>query len=458
MSKKTMVYLAILSVMLMTFTTATFAQEDEGDEACPVLVEEAIAATDTLCTDIARNEACYGNVQLIAESQPEVTEFTFDNPGDIEAITDILSLSLSAMSAPDEWGVALLRVQASLPDTAPGQNVTMLLFGDVRIENRGQVAPPTITITANTNINVRSGPGTNNRAVDVFDANTEAIADGRNAAGDWIRIILEDESTGWVFADLVTVEEDASVDSLNVTDETRAASGAIFGPMQAFYFTTGVGLPQCQEAPQDGILLQTPGGVGRVDLLINEVTVRVGSTAFLRNVEDDGMYVTVLDGEVWANAFEQTTIAPAGSMIRVPVDSNGIASGAPELLPLDKTMITSLPLSLLPEEITVPVPLGEVELEEARVLSRTPFSGTWRLDEASCGEEIGTDVPIEFSVDGSEMTMVWFGETLNFNFVEGSTYTDGVRDLFVLSPESISSVNTENRCSIALSLRSGADS
>ena len=35
------------------------------------------------------------------------------------------------------WGVALMRIQANLPDTLPGQNVTMLIFGDVQIQNAG---------------------------------------------------------------------------------------------------------------------------------------------------------------------------------------------------------------------------------------------------------------------------------------------------------------------------------
>jgi len=37
-----------------------------------------------------------------------------------------------------EWGIALLRVQANLPDTAPGQNVTVLMFGDAEIIDASQ--------------------------------------------------------------------------------------------------------------------------------------------------------------------------------------------------------------------------------------------------------------------------------------------------------------------------------
>jgi hypothetical protein len=39
------------------------------------------------------------------------------------------------------WGIALMRLQADLPDTLPGQNVTVLLFGDVEIEDAGGDTP-----------------------------------------------------------------------------------------------------------------------------------------------------------------------------------------------------------------------------------------------------------------------------------------------------------------------------
>ena len=33
---------------------------------CPALVQQALAATDTMCSQTAKNQACYGNINLTA--------------------------------------------------------------------------------------------------------------------------------------------------------------------------------------------------------------------------------------------------------------------------------------------------------------------------------------------------------------------------------------------------------
>ncbi len=125
---KKMLFLALLGGL----SVAILAQ----DEACPALVQAALAYTDEVCSGIERNQACYGNIQIAAVPQADAVDFAFDSVGDIVDIAAIESLILSEMVTPDEWGVTLMQVQANLPDTLPGQNVTMLIFGDVTLENR----------------------------------------------------------------------------------------------------------------------------------------------------------------------------------------------------------------------------------------------------------------------------------------------------------------------------------
>ncbi len=106
--------------------------QQQADEVCPVVVETALAALDRLCSETGRNEACYGHFALQAEAQPGVTGLAFAQPGDIAQVADIQRLTLTPMDTETQaWGVALLRLQANLPDSLPGQNVTMLLFGAV---------------------------------------------------------------------------------------------------------------------------------------------------------------------------------------------------------------------------------------------------------------------------------------------------------------------------------------
>ncbi len=60
-----------------------------------------------------------------------------------------------------------------------------------------------LTINSNQTINVRSGPGQNFDVSNRLEANTSTIAFGRNTDATWLQI-----STGWVFADLVTIDGD----------------------------------------------------------------------------------------------------------------------------------------------------------------------------------------------------------------------------------------------------------
>jgi hypothetical protein len=114
---------ALWSVLLLTLwvTASTIAQE------CPDYVTETLAEVANTCSGLARNEACYGNTDLVVETNADVI---FENPGDIINIGDIESMSISGAQS-GEWGVALMSLQADLPYTIPGQNVTVLLFGNV---------------------------------------------------------------------------------------------------------------------------------------------------------------------------------------------------------------------------------------------------------------------------------------------------------------------------------------
>ena len=129
MQKRKLVFVFIS--MLLSISIAV-AQK----EVCPSLVAEALTATDTACSGIGRNEACYGNLQITAElADPTLI---FEQKGDIVELTEIKRLTLSPyIEESTEWGVALMNVQANIPDTIPGQGVMFLLFGDVDITNAG---------------------------------------------------------------------------------------------------------------------------------------------------------------------------------------------------------------------------------------------------------------------------------------------------------------------------------
>jgi hypothetical protein len=101
---------------------------------CSDVVKQALDAAVKVCNELGRNKVCYVNGSLTAQPKEGITDFTFNNPGDVVAIKDLGTLQASPYDeAQGTWGVAMLRVQASLPGTNVGQGVTMLAFGDTQV-------------------------------------------------------------------------------------------------------------------------------------------------------------------------------------------------------------------------------------------------------------------------------------------------------------------------------------
>jgi hypothetical protein len=177
----------------------------------------------------------------------------------------------------DIWGVALMRLQANIPETLPGQNVTFLLFGDVEIRNAVEtnVEPITVNVTSTGDINVRSGPSTNDERIAGLANGETAVADGRNPDSSWLRVQLSEGNPGWVSADLVTVDGDVTL--LNV--ETPALPPPPLNPMRSFYFKSGIGDAPCEALTV--VFHSNAGRVGQINLTRMRLTFN-GSTAICR--------------------------------------------------------------------------------------------------------------------------------------------------------------------------------
>jgi pimeloyl-ACP methyl ester carboxylesterase len=121
--------------------------------------------------------------------------------------------------------------------------------------------------------------------------------------------------------------------------------------MQAFTFRAGLGDAPCAQAPESGILIQTPEGAGQVTLNFNGVEIVLGSTVVLQGgdqvgslelaqLEGTGMLPgyngTLLGGQSWGFGLQEGAWAPTGD---------------PQ--PLNSGRYAFLPLELLPREITI---------------------------------------------------------------------------------------------------------
>ena len=89
---------------------------------------------------------------------------------------------------------------------------------------------PAASVTINSNMNVRGGPGTNYNAIGQATQGSRFDVTGKNGAGDWYQINFNGQ-TGWVFANLVTGE---GVEAVAVASDIPAPPPtAVFVPPTA---------------------------------------------------------------------------------------------------------------------------------------------------------------------------------------------------------------------------------
>src|SRR5262249_22525693 len=88
---------------------------------CPTYVNQALDAVGKSCGELGRNQVCYGNTSI--DSQFTDTSVHFSLPGDHASVLNLQKLVTAPLN-PDNntWGIAVLSLQANLPDNLPGQN------------------------------------------------------------------------------------------------------------------------------------------------------------------------------------------------------------------------------------------------------------------------------------------------------------------------------------------------
>jgi len=126
---------AFLAILVGIIGLLAFSLVSAQEDTCPTLIYEAVAQTSELCDSTARNEACYGHQNVDVSLRDSGASFT--TPGDITELGSIERIQTMPLdTALSQFGIVLLRAQADLPNTIPGQNVTLLLMGDVTVEDQ----------------------------------------------------------------------------------------------------------------------------------------------------------------------------------------------------------------------------------------------------------------------------------------------------------------------------------
>lgn len=296
--------LPFVCLFLLAFTTLPGAAQQE--DSCSALVRRALESVKQACGDLGRNSVCYGNT--LVEASFDSADVSFNQPADK---TDVETLRTLRTFPLDEtlgfWGVAVMNVQANVPGTLPGQGVKFVLYGDVAIENRAEpAAGVSCAATANTAANIRSGPGANTNVLTSVPAGGALTVTGRSEDGAWLAVTVNNLS-GWISADLVTTACDPS--SLPV--RTTADTATVYGPMQAFYFTTGAGNVRCNQLAPSSLVIQSPKGIN-VQLNANGLDISMGSTLALTATRGQSMRIATLSGKAVTRQGEQFQVIPAG--------------------------------------------------------------------------------------------------------------------------------------------------
>lgn len=356
---------------------------------CPVLVETAMNITSAECDATGRNQACYGHIFLEAQLKRGAQSLQFSAPGNRVDVARIQSLQLSPMNVEqDAWGVALMRLQANLSATQ-AEDVTLLVFGDAQLENA--VPEPTradLTVTARTPVNVRLAPSFNGRVIRTLRPGQQVIALEKLADQSWLRVELEDETTGWVLAELLS---QPAQESLNVGQRNQP----YYRPMQAFYYRSGSENTDCPQSQTNGMLIQTPEGVGEITFLINEVNIQIGSTVYFEAQPGGLMTIATLEGRAQVRVGNVTQSAVAGTQVVVPLNADFSPAGPPRPpQPYDEARMRTLPLAALPYAIT---PAPALTVAEIQALLSTEAGSTT----PTTGDEAGEPSDETSSVSGS---------------------------------------------------------
>ncbi len=125
------IFLTLFSLLC----TVAIVHAQTGD--CPAAVETALKSVSEVCNPLSRNAACYGSktVDSVTFDNPRPADF-FMAPGDRSELLKLREIHPQPLDASgSSFGIALLNVQANVPNTLPGQAVIFMLTGDAKLTN-----------------------------------------------------------------------------------------------------------------------------------------------------------------------------------------------------------------------------------------------------------------------------------------------------------------------------------
>lgn len=296
--RRVMLFVAIGLTLLLILGPA-LAQAN----TCPELVRQALFSLGANCSTMERNSACYGFNRVNATFMDDVEEGFFSRPADRANLSLIERITTAPLDeALAYWGIAVLNVQANVPDTLPGQAVTVLLMGDSEIENAVEPIEP-VAVPVTTAGSIYTGRNLSNNILTAVAVGTVLQADGVSEDGAWVRV-QQPNGVGWIPTELL----DPAVDLSGLPPVTADSET----PMQAFYFRTSFNNITCTEAPS-ALAIRSPENI-HVDLTVNGANIRLGSMVILRIIPPgNAMEIITVEGEaILEPDTPNQVVVPAG--------------------------------------------------------------------------------------------------------------------------------------------------
>ncbi len=329
------------------------------DTDCSTLAQDALNAAKESCGSAGANSLCLGFENVQATFSDASTP-TFKTRGDKVDLATVGSVTTSTVDpTAKSWGVAVLNLQAGLSEGSQG--VSAVLFGDATLTSTvkpvgaDQVTLPAISATGEP-VLLRGGAGPNFPSLVTLNGNQNAVVDGRNKAGDWLRVRL-DSAVGWAYVRQLKVTGDAK--TLPVLDDSNSRADFLYqAAMQSFTLKTNT-QTACGQAPS-GLLLQFAGDQP-VRLLVNGADVIFKSaTLLLRATPKDRLEIAVINGATTVAAQGSSIDLNAGEWVRLRLGgADGLMVSAPAATKTKYTFaaIDYAPLGLLAQPVSCTVGL-----------------------------------------------------------------------------------------------------
>ena len=253
----------------------------------PAFIKAAMVIAEEVCADAERDQLCYGSGTIdILDLNPENTS-PFITPGDTRPIRNLDHIDVGfTENGIDPFSVAVVNMQANLPNDPTDENVRLFIFGGTTVTNQSVRFPTRVNSVELTNetgqiINVRIGAGTITPIVDSVQPGQQVSVVARTQDNLWLRVRKPSGGgTGWVYAPLLTENNQSAELPVSTSEDL------FFVSMQSLEITLD---ETASENVLNGVLIQTPPGDDTVLIEINDVLFRIagGSMLFWQaNLED----------------------------------------------------------------------------------------------------------------------------------------------------------------------------